>query len=57
MLTTFDRTQFEEVALGVGFWAGLKIKKKRFGFVMSVPVEQLGSHWMDFYEVQCLWIF
>ena len=29
-----------------------------FGFVVSVPMEQLGSHWTDFpWSMMCVWIF
>jgi len=34
-----------------------KVWKRDLGFAMSIRMEQLGFHWMDFHEVQCLWNF
>jgi hypothetical protein len=34
-----------------------KLRKATFSFVMSVPMEQLGSHWTDFHEISYLSTF
>jgi hypothetical protein len=34
-----------------------KLRKATVSFVMSVRMEQLGSHWTDFYEVSYLSFF
>jgi hypothetical protein len=34
-----------------------KLRKVTVSFVMSVRMEQLGSHWMDFHEILYLGIF
>ena len=31
-----------------------KWRKAAISFVMSVRVEQLGTHWTDFHEIRCL---
>jgi hypothetical protein len=33
------------------------LQKTAVGFDMFVPIEQIGSHWTDFREVWCVWIF
>ena len=34
-----------------------KLWNATISFIMSVYMEQLGSHWTDFYEMWCLCIF
>jgi hypothetical protein len=38
----------------VNFRRPLKIEKATISFVMSVSMEQIGSHWTDFHENWCL---